>query len=165
MRFSVVSRYRYKWKPTRYNERIAKERKTHLPNSLLKAIRKIMEKPLMEMLRNTAFLTLVVFTFTLFTPMLMPPKEAEADMVGDIITGVTVYVLIEGTKHAYGWVRQKIQSHSSGSEHPDNHPTAADGEECNASDCTTIVTSSGHHIKQCSSCKTVYFTCEGHMCD
>lgn len=121
----------------------------------------------MKFWRNVAFLTFVVFSFTIFTPMFMQPKEAEADRIDDILTGVTVYVLIEGTKYAYGWVRQKIQDHKSGSEHPDNHPTAADGEECDATDCNTIVSSSDHHISMCpkTGCKKVYFTCEGHMCD
>ncbi len=32
------------------------------------------------MIRNTALLTLLVFTFSLFTPILMQPKEAEADL-------------------------------------------------------------------------------------
>lgn len=32
------------------------------------------------MIRNTALLTLLVFTFTLFTPVFMQPKEAEADV-------------------------------------------------------------------------------------
>ena len=30
------------------------------------------------MIRNTALLTLLVFTFTLFAPAFMQPKEAEA---------------------------------------------------------------------------------------
>ena len=33
----------------------------------------------MKMLRNVAFLTLAVFAFTIFTPILMPPKEVSAD--------------------------------------------------------------------------------------
>lgn len=33
------------------------------------------------MIRNTALLTLLVFTLTLFAPMFMQPKEAEADVV------------------------------------------------------------------------------------
>ena len=124
----------------------------------------------MKMLRNVAFLTFVFFTFTLFTPMFMQPKEAEADLVGGVIVGVTVYVTIKGIEYGYGWVRKKIQEHKTGDEHPEEHPTKADGNECSGSNCTVTVTSSSHHVEICVTCSngnvTVsYFSCDGHTCE
>jgi hypothetical protein len=118
----------------------------------------------MKTLRNAAFLTLAVFTFTLFTPMLMQPKEAEADSIGTIISSVAQHVTIEGIKGVYGYLKKKITDHQSGSEHPDNHPTE-EFTQCGASDCTTQVSSSSHHVKLCPKCKTLYYTCESHTCN
>ena len=117
------------------------------------------------MIRNTALLTLMVFTFTLFTPILMQPKEAEADKLDEILLGKAVELTIQGVKATYAYVRNKITAHKTGDEHPDNHPTEEDGMQCAGSNCTTQVTSDDHHAKLCTACKSIYFTCESHTCD
>lgn len=118
----------------------------------------------MKMLRNVAFLTFVFFTFTVFTPMFMPPKEAEADSLGEIIKSVAQHVTIEGIKGVYGYLKTKITEHPIGEDHPSSHPTE-EFTQCGGSDCNTQVSSSSHHVKLCTKCKVLYYTCESHTCD
>ncbi len=55
------------------------------------------------MIRNTALFTLLVFTFTLFTPMLMPPKEAEAGTCTtcNIDIGEVIEAIANGLEKVY----------------------------------------------------------------
>lgn len=121
-----------------------------------------------EMIRNTALLMLMVFTFSLFAPGFMQPKKAEADMVDSFVVGITLYVTIKGIECAYGYVRNKIKEHKTGDDHPDNHPLGPDEDICGGDGCTTVVTSTSHHVAICGECEDnqmrPYYTCEGSKC-
>lgn len=139
------------------------------------------------MIRNTALLTLMVFTFTLFTPMLMQPKEAYAvdpcdvcKMVSETETSGAITMVFEVLKVSAActvicttvknWLYNKCTAEGtrgcSGSTRTCNTDQSPPG--CGADHC--VCKKSDHegtstcNNDRCKDKGTEYRNCVGHTC-